>query len=1256
MILTRLSRVTMHTAHSYLGLTKEVMRAEQVLNQTADTPLPSSFYESGAIERLRQRFVQVYGGIPPTPPAAQGVVPGVDPRARAAERVGPPLSPPRHRGQPHHSPRPSRTGLTLSSLDLQGPDAAMFSSSALMPIDTPSTTVVDAKPHSSRRASQSLDAGDLFTSTPGGAKLPVHPPLHPSRASSKNVMQAPTMMRNLSSSASTSAPGSAAPTDAAESIGWAADGQANFDLKEAVLHCIANTLGLQSPPTSAWPASRASHAGETANQAAYGDSPLLSAQDLSTRNGNGNGGVYGSAWGQLTMLAEVTAASRGASGDDTGSPTPVGAGRVKETPGFPFPHSTLSPPFENDVEIKFFHAGDTLIAAGEREAGLFYVVDGHLDVTIPTPSGLAARRAADSPRPASASSATSPETAYGTGRANSEQAHARAQQGHAPKPLYSIGRGGVAGYLATLLGAPSYVDVKARTDCYVGLLPARALDKLMDRRPTVLLGLCRRLLSLLSPTLLQIDTALDWQHVNAGQVIYRQGEVADKFYLVINGRLRAIAADQAGSSHVHIANEFGMGDSVGELEVVTDTRRTHTLHAIRDTELACIPVTLFRAVSALEPSLSIQLAQIIARHVSTALVQHGAGALPAHMPMSLLSGGESSTVAAKGPKRPGTEMWRSNTNLKTVAIVPVTREVPIAAFARRLQNAFEPTTGEEAAYLNQSAVMGVLGRNAFNRMGKLKLAGWLADQEAKHRMVLYVVDTAVSSPWAQTSIRQADCVLLVGFGDDPAVGEYERLLLAIKTTARKELVLLHPERSVPPGSTRAWLRTRPWVSAHHHVEMPGIKKVPDNGVVTGSRATSASFNWSELGRRAGTMTAATMPPLPPLAAVAAMAGVDERAAAVRALKRLRGQIGSRLQRYREKRSDDSSAGARPAHLSDFSRLARRLCGQSVGLVLGGGGARGIAHLGVISALEEAGVPIDLIGGTSIGSFVGGLYAKEAGLVPSYGRAKKFAGRMASLWRFVLDLTYPYASYTTGHEFNRGVFKAFRDTHIEDMWLPFFCNTTNVTWSRMEIHTTGYAWRFIRGSMTLAGLVPPLVDEGDMLVDGGYMDNLPVSTMFAAGAARVFAVDVGSIDDTSPRDYGDTLSGWWLLVARWVLPWVPGMGAVSHRIALIPSIPDIQARLAYVSSVRTLEEAKNAPGCFYMRMPVEDFGTLEFGSFDAIHKAGHDAATTQLTAWRKQGKLPTAAAAKMVAYAGKTTSSHAASAASRTGIRARRNSV
>jgi lysophospholipid hydrolase len=136
-------------------------------------------------------------------------------------------------------------------------------------------------------------------------------------------------------------------------------------------------------------------------------------------------------------------------------------------------------------------------------------------------------------------------------------------------------------------------------------------------------------------------------------------------------------------------------------------------------------------------------------------------------------------------------------------------------------------------------------------------------------------------------------------------------------------------------------------------------------------------------------------------------------------------------------------------------------------------------------------------GTSIGAFVGGLYAREGDIIYSAGRTKQFSRRMSNIWRILSDVTYPIVAYTTVILFSlsRGdnqltshsgpriqsitvqgtmaseyhfspessplAFQAFYDLHIEDMWLPFFCNTTNINTSRMEIHETGYAWRFIR---------------------------------------------------------------------------------------------------------------------------------------------------------------------------------------------------
>ena len=139
-------------------------------------------------------------------------------------------------------------------------------------------------------------------------------------------------------------------------------------------------------------------------------------------------------------------------------------------------------------------------------------------------------------------------------------------------------------------------------------------------------------------------------------------------------------------------------------------------------------------------------------------------------------------------------------------------------------------------------------------------------------------------------------------------------------------------------------------------------------------------------------------------------------AAIAAFKHLRERVETRIKKYRGLRPLGRSR--RPPHMDDFARIARRLCGKQIGVVLGGGGARGVSHIGMLQALEEIGIPIDAIGGCSIGAFVGGLYARETDLLETAGRTKQFAGRMGSMLRILSDVTYPFVAYTTGHEFSK----------------------------------------------------------------------------------------------------------------------------------------------------------------------------------------------------------------------------------------------
>lgn len=167
--------------------------------------------------------------------------------------------------------------------------------------------------------------------------------------------------------------------------------------------------------------------------------------------------------------------------------------------------------------------------------------------------------------------------------------------------------------------------------------------------------------------------------------------------------------------------------------------------------------------------------------------------------------------------------------------------------------------------------------------------------------------------------------------------------------------------------------------------------------------------------------------------------------------------------------------------SDFSRFARWLTGNSIGyvawtftstsgckvteffpfvrrLVLGGGGARGAAHVGMLKAIQDAGIPVDMVGGVSIGAFMGALYCCERNTTTVTQKAREWSKKMTQWHRQILDLTYPITSMFTGKGFNQSIVETFGDVYIEDLWIPYFTLTTDITASCSRVHTNGKRYR------------------------------------------------------------------------------------------------------------------------------------------------------------------------------------------------------
>ncbi|RDW77034.1 lysophospholipase NTE1 [Coleophoma cylindrospora] len=1101
-ILTRLQRVTLATGHSYLGLTSEVLRTEKHMNKYTTYELPN-FLRGDALERLKEKFTREKERI-----GADAGTKGI-----ALHNV--------NAGRRRRSSTSLRKEATLHALSKQSlntpgsnPELSQSHEGAVSPSPGDLLTNIQMSRSGGRRNKSFLGNGPQFGQPWEGPEVWQH----------DNT--SPLAQRTFNPFATEKPP--RATLHRQESI----DEDSMF--RTSVLECVFKAIGL----TNASNALRMSDSVEA--------SPRLVSYDQKRQKAIFSNNAFG-------FIDPYDGSADGDTESMTSGGTSIGA--VPSTRG-------LASEMKDDVEIVFFSKGSVLVEQGERNPGLYYVIDGFLDVSVPAEENsesmvLGPSHLSTSSRQVQEPFAPLSRTKTGSSQASGPAGASKTNEGRHRKPagrrsLALIKPGGIAGYIGTISSHRSFIDVVAKTDVYVGFLPRSSLERIVEKYPVVLLTMAKRLTSLLPRLILHIDFALEWVQVNAGQVVYHQGDDSDAIYIVLNGRLRLVLNnDEEG---MKVVGEYGQGESVGELEVMTESVRPATLHAIRDTELARFPKTLFNSLAQEHPGITIKISKIIASRMR-ALVED-----------PVFIQGTDKTAGATNKK------VSSTVNLRTVAILPVTAGVPVVEFGSRLMNALTQIgTTNGVTSLNHAAILNHLGRHAFSRMGKLKLTQYLADLEEKYGLVLYIADTNVNSPWTQTCISQADSILLVGLAEgSPNIGEYERFLLGMKTTARKELVLLHADRFSPPGLTRSWLRNRVWINGgHHHVQMA----FRPNSVPVHPQTN-----------RFG-----------------------------KAIKQRVQVLQAEIQKYTSRKVRQTPLySAETPFKGDFHRIARRLVGKSVGLVLGGGGARGIAHVGIIRAIEEAGIPIDIVGGTSIGSFIGALYARDADVVPMYGRAKKFAGRMASMWRFALDLTYPSASYTTGHEFNRGIFKTFGNTQIEDFWLEFYCNTTNISKSRSEIHTSGYAWRYVRASMSLAGLLPPLCDEGSMLLDGGYIDNLTVPHMKSLGADVIFAIDVGSLDDDTPQTFGDSLSGFWAFANRW---------NPFSTYPNPPTLAEIQARLAYVSSVDALERAKVTPGCLYMRPPIDEYGTLDFGKFDEIYQVGYQYGQEFLEKMRTEGVLP-----------------------------------
>lgn len=215
--------------------------------------------------------------------------------------------------------------------------------------------------------------------------------------------------------------------------------------------------------------------------------------------------------------------------------------------------------------------------------------------------------------------------------------------------------------------------------------------------------------------------------------------------------------------------------------------------------------------------------------------------------------------------------------------------------------------------------------------------------------------------------------------------------------------------------------------------------------------------------------------------------------------------------------------------ADTARLARTLVGQSVGLVLSGGGARAYAHIGAIKALHESKVPIDFLGGASMGAIIAGGVAIGWSDEELDWRIRKAFVESSPLD----DIAFPIIAMTRGEKVRERLAEHFGDIEIPDLWLPYYCVSSDLTAGVARLHRRGLLRHALRASIALPGILPPVTEGEHVLVDGAITNNFPTNVMRTQHLGATVGVDVAEARGLTAEDVNVPASPWrWFASGEW----------------------------------------------------------------------------------------------------------------------------
>jgi NTE family protein len=285
---------------------------------------------------------------------------------------------------------------------------------------------------------------------------------------------------------------------------------------------------------------------------------------------------------------------------------------------------------------------------------------------------------------------------------------------------------------------------------------------------------------------------------------------------------------------------------------------------------------------------------------------------------------------------------------------------------------------------------------------------------------------------------------------------------------------------------------------------------------------------------------------------------------------------------------------------DVARVARFLTGTSNALILSGGAMKGVAHIGVMRAIEEAKIPIDLVCGASSGAFFAGFVAMELSWREAYARARNLI-----VERWPLRITVPVLSFTNATRLKRSLAQLFEERAIEDLPRIFFCVSSSLSRAESVVHRNGPLSEAVLASSAIPGLLPPVQNGDDLLVDGGCLNNLPVDLVDSIAPCRKIAVNVAAgRSDESMKARSSLDASWARLLLRRLN---------RSRSARTPWLFDIMCRAATLSSFKAVKEAPHSVD-LYIEPEVTKLSLFDRSQFDRMVELGYEATQRSLQDW------------------------------------------